>query len=151
MNIATREATGRRVSWMGTNYSITVATSDSAGIVGVFESVTPAGEGPPVHIHNNEDEVIHIIDGEFELWLDGQVSRAGPGMSVFLPRGIPHTFRVVGDRPGRILAIATPGGFENFFVEASERDLRIPDNMPELMELAERYGLQFVGPANWDG
>lgn len=151
MNIGTQAAAGRKVSWMGTDYSITVARSDSAGVVGVFESTTPAGEGPPVHIHNNEDEVIHIIDGKFELWLDGQVSHAGPGMSVFLPRGVPHTFRVIGDRPGRILAIATPGGFENFFVDAAERDLRIPDDMAALMELADRYGLQFVGPANWDG
>jgi quercetin dioxygenase-like cupin family protein len=138
-----------KVSWMGTDYSINVAKADSAGTVGVFESVTPAGDGPPVHIHNNEDEVLHVIDGEFEFWLDGQVSRAAQGRSVFLPRGVPHTFRVVGDRPGRILAITVPGGFENFFVEVSERDLRIPDNMPELMELAGRYGLQFVGPAQW--
>ncbi len=139
-----------KVSWMGTDYSITVAKSDSAGIVGVFEGLVPAGDGPPVHIHHNEDEVIHVIEGEYEFWLDGKVSHAGPGASVFLPRSVPHTFRVVGDRPGRNLAVITPGGFENFFVEAAERDLRIPDNMPELMELAGSYGLEFVGPANWD-
>lgn len=152
MNIVTSTAdASSQVSWMGTTYRITVTKGDSGGIVGVFESMTPAGEGPPIHIHANEDEVLHIIEGEFEFWLDGKVSRAGPGASVFLPRGVPHTFRVAGDRPGRILAIATPGGFENFFIEAAERNLRIPDNMPELMELAGGYGLQFVGPANWGG
>jgi quercetin dioxygenase-like cupin family protein len=152
MHIATRAADARRpVSWMGTTYTITVTKGDSGGLLGVFESTTPVGEGPPVHIHNNEDEVIHVIEGAFEFWLDGHVSRAGPGMSVFLPRGVPHTFRVTGDRPGRILALTTPGGFENFFIEAAERNLRIPDNMPELMELAGRYGLEFIGPANWDG
>lgn len=151
MNIQERnDASGRKVSWMGTDYSITINTNDSAGTLGVFESTTPAGEGPPVHIHNNEDEVLHIIDGEFEFWLDGKVSRGRNGMSVFLPRGVPHTFRVVGNRPGRILAIATPGGFENFFIEAVSRDLRIPDDMPELMQLAGTYGLEFVGPADWN-
>lgn len=140
-----------KISWMGTEYSINVAKADSSGTVGVFESLTPAGEGPPVHVHNNEDEVLHIVDGEFELWLDGKVSRAGQGMSVFLPRGVPHTFRVTGNRPGRVLAITVPGGFENFFVEAAQRDLRIPDHMPEVADLAGRYGLQFIGPANWNG
>lgn len=151
MNIAAGSTTepGQQISWMGTTYSIAVTKGDSGGTIGVFESMTPAGEGPPVHIHANEDEVLYVIDGEFEFWLDGKVSRAGPGASMFLPRSVPHTFRVVGDRPGRILAITTPGGFESFFIEAAERDLRIPDNMPELMELGGRYGLQFIGPANW--
>lgn len=140
-----------KISWMGTDYSINIAKADSAGAVGIFESLTPAGEGPPVHIHNNEDEVLHIVDGEFEVWLDGHVSRAGQGTSVFLPRGVPHTFRVAGDRPGRVLAITVPGGFENFFVEVSQRDLRIPDHMPEITDLADRYGLRFIGPADWNG
>lgn len=139
----------RQVRWMGTEYSIGVTRSDSAGVVGVFEAVVPAGEGPPVHVHNNEDEVIHVVEGEYEFWLDGVVSRGGPGTTVFLPRGVPHTFRVLGDKPGRNLAILTPGGFENFFIEVAADDLRIPDDMPALMALAGRYGLEFRGPADW--
>ena len=37
----------------------------------MFESTVPAGEGPPIHIHHNEDEVIHVLAGEYEFWLDG--------------------------------------------------------------------------------
>jgi quercetin dioxygenase-like cupin family protein len=146
----------KKVSVMGTDYSITVTKDDSGGALGVFEFVTPVGGGPTVHIHNNEDEEIHIIDGEFELWLDGKISRAGPGASAFVPRGVAHTFRVVGDRPGRGLAIVTPGGSENFFIElaefleAAERDRRNPEDMPELVELVARYGLQDLGPADWN-
>ena len=139
------------VAWMGTDYSVTLAGNDSAGLVGMFESRVPAGEGPPVHIHHNEDEVLHVLEGQYEFWLDGAVTRAGPGASVFLPRGVPHTFRVVGDRPGRNLAILTPGGFEGFFAEAAARDLRIPADMAALVELGNLYGLEFVGPAPWAG
>ena len=42
----------------------------------------------------------------------------GPGAFAFLPRGIAHTFRVVGDRPARFLTIAAPGGLEGFFRDA---------------------------------
>ena len=138
-----------RVDWMGTEYSICLGKSDSAGLVGMFEGRVPAGEGPPVHIHHNEDEILHVLDGEYEFWLDGQTMCGGPGTSVFLPRGVPHTFRVVGGKQGRNLAILTPGGFENFFVEAAARDLRIPDDMEALGQLGGHYGLEFVGPAPW--
>jgi len=139
----------KTVTWMGTAYSITVRKSDSAGIVGVFEGAVPAGDGPPIHIHHNEDEVIHVIEGTYEFWLDGRAFTRPAGASVFLPRGVPHTFRVVGDRPGRNLAVLTPGGFEGFFIEAAENDLTIPDRMPQVIELAARYGLEFRGPSPW--
>jgi quercetin dioxygenase-like cupin family protein len=150
MNIATTiTGPNGKVTWMGSEYAVTLAGKDSAGLVGIFESTVPAGEGPPIHIHHNEDEVLHVIDGQYEFWLDGAVTRAGPGSSIFLPRGVPHTFRVTGDRPGRNLAILTPGGFEAFFGEAAARDLKIPADMAGLVALGNLYGLEFVGPAPW--
>ena len=146
---ATTAPTDRKVSWMGTEYKITVGESDSGGAIGVFEGTVPAGDGPPLHIHHNEDEVIHVIEGDYEFWLDGKILRGGPGSSVFLPRGVPHTFRVVGEKPGRNLAILTPGGFEGFFIAAAARNLRIPDHMAEVVQLAQSYGLEFIGPASW--
>ncbi len=150
MNMETSvRAKARSVTWMGTEYVITLEKDASAGLIGIFDGVVPAGDGPPVHIHHNEDEVLHILEGTYEFWLDGETSVAGPGETVFLPRGVPHTFRVVGDKPGRNLAILTPGGFENFFVEAAERNLRIPEDMGEVVALAGRYGLEFMGPPPW--
>ncbi|AHG48841.1 hypothetical protein RLEG12_07855 (plasmid) [Rhizobium leguminosarum bv. trifolii CB782] len=140
----------RTVTWMGTTYTINVGRFESGGIVGVFESTVPAGGGPPVHIHHNEDEVIHVIEGEYEFWLDGEVFPVPPGNSIFLPRGVPHTFRVGGTSPGRNLTILTPGGMEEFFAEAAARAPSLPEHMNRLRALAERYGIEFRGPANWE-
>lgn len=137
------------VTWMGSEYRTTVSSTDSAGLLGMFESRVPAGEGPPVHIHHNEDEVLHVLEGEYDFWLDGTVTRGTPGSSIFLPRGVPHTFRVAGDRPGRNLAIVSPGGFEAFFTEVARRGLTIPADMAELVEVGGLYGLEFVGPSPW--
>lgn len=150
MNIATASARAiRRVRWMDTDYTINVSRYHSGGIVGVFESTVPSHGGPPLHVHNNEDEVIHVIEGDYEFWLDGEVVPVPVGTSIFLPRGIPHTFRVTSPGPGRNLTILTPGGLEEFFVEAAAAVLRLPDHMAEIVELASRYGIEFRGPVTW--
>ncbi len=148
MNINTARPP-RTVTWLDSQYTITVDRQDSGGILGMFESTVPAGGGPPVHIHHNEDEVIHVLQGEYQFWLDGGISRAGPGTSVFLPRGVPHTFRIVSKTPGRNLAVLTPGGFETFFADAVAHDLRLPPDPAALETLSERYGIEFRGPPQW--
>ena len=139
----------RTVTWMDTTYTINVGRFESGGVVGVFESTVPVSGGPPVHIHHNEDEVIHVIEGDYEFWLDGDVVPLAAGRSIFLPRGVPHTFRVVGASPGRNLTILTPAGLEEFFIEVAAQQLRIPDEMAQLLQVADRYGIEFCGPANW--
>ena len=147
--VVNTERPARTVTWLGTQYTIAVDRWDSGGIVGMFEATVPSGEGPPIHIHHNEDEVIHVTEGEYEFWLDGAIFRKGPGASVFLPRGVPHTFRIISKTPGRNLAVLTPGGFESFFAEVAARDLRFPAGAGELKELGERYGIEFCGPPRW--
>lgn len=139
----------RRVRWMDTEYKITVDRHASGGVAGAFESTVPGGSGPPIHVHHNEDEIIHVVESPYDFWLDGAVVRKLPGESIFLPRGVPHTFRVAGDRPGRNLTLLTPGGLEEFFVEAATRELKIPAHMAEVVELAGRYGIEFRGQADW--
>ncbi len=139
----------RSVTWMGTSYQIKVHSAESAGTMGLFESVVPVGDGPPVHVHHNEDEVIYVIEGTFEFWLDGETFIAAAGSAVFLPRGVPHTFRVVGSMRGRSLAVLTPGGFEQFFLDATKQGLTSAEQMAGVIELATRYGLEFRGAAPW--
>jgi quercetin dioxygenase-like cupin family protein len=134
---------------MGTRYAITIGKRDSAGIIGVFESIVPARSGPPIHVHHNEDEVIHVIEGPYEFWLEGQIIPVKAGESIFLPRGVPHTFRVASDHPGRNATIFTPAGLEEFFIEAAAGDLRIPADMGAVVALGARHGLEFKGPPKW--
>jgi quercetin dioxygenase-like cupin family protein len=135
-----------KVSWLKAEYRILLQGSASGGRIGLFEAVVQDGDGPPPHIHHNEDEAIHVLEGEYEFWLDGFARRLGPGEAIFLPRGVPHTFRVARG-PGRSLTVVTPGGFENFFVEAAERGLRFPPDPCDLGDLPARYGIEFIAPA----
>jgi len=139
-------APGEKVSWAGTEYNIQMTKEDSGGSVGLFESLVAAGEGPPIHVHHNEDEVIHVLEGAYRFWLDGAVTTRGPGQSIFLPRGVPHSFQVIGPEKGRNLAVVTPGGFEGFFRDVAAEALEIPADMARIGDIAGRYGLEFVGP-----
>jgi mannose-6-phosphate isomerase-like protein (cupin superfamily) len=104
------------------------------------------GSGPPRHVHEKEDETFVILSGTCKIWIDGEETLAGPGQSVFIPRGTNHTFKVVGTEPSRHLVILTPGGFEEFFVEMAAGNFQIPADMPAIEEAARRHNLVFTGP-----
>ena len=78
--------------------------------------------------------------------------RAPAGSFAFLPRGIAHTFRVVGDAPARQLTFCLPGGLEGFFRDAG-RPAAGPGLPPAepldvalLKRVSERYNAEIVGP-----
>jgi mannose-6-phosphate isomerase-like protein (cupin superfamily) len=68
-----------------------------------------------MHIHHEEDEVLVIIDRQFEVTMGEASSMLAPGDIAFVPRGTAHTIRKVGEGFGRVVSIHTPGGVEHFF------------------------------------
>jgi quercetin dioxygenase-like cupin family protein len=59
----------------------------------------------PVHSHPYM-EVLHILDGVAEAWIDGQEDgrvTLRKGDTIAIPPGVSHSFRVVGDDPLRLL------------------------------------------------
>lgn len=134
------------IEWLGVTYKTILTTEQSGGAMSIVDSWSPAGSGPPRHIHAGEDETFVVITGTCKVWIAGEERLAGPGESVFIPRGIEHTFKVVGDEPSRHLVILTPGGFEGFFADMAAGQCRIPEDMPAIEESARRHNLTFTGP-----
>jgi quercetin dioxygenase-like cupin family protein len=134
------------LEWLGVTYKTILSAQASGGAMSIVDSVSPAGSGPPRHIHEREDETFIVLTGQCEFWLEGQRFMRGPGETAFIPRGKEHTFRVAGDQASRHLLILTPGGFEGFFAEMANGQFRIPDDMPAITEAARRFHLTFTGP-----
>lgn len=148
MNVQTEVGARPRapwIDWLGTEYRIALPAAAAEGRFGAFEARVMAGGGPPLHVHHAEDEIIHVIEGEVDFWLDGAVTRLGAGQSVFLPRGIPHTFRVTEAGPARSCGFVTPGGFEGFFAAAASEQ-RGPHDPAGLAAFAGRWQVAFLGP-----
>jgi mannose-6-phosphate isomerase-like protein (cupin superfamily) len=74
--------------------------------------------GPPLHIHNDQDEIFYVVSGEFLLQLDQEIKLAKTGDAVFIPRGTPHTFANPHENnQGSLISIHIPGSdeMENYF------------------------------------
>ena len=59
----------------------------TGGALSVFETIIDAG--PPLHVHDREDECFYVLDGELSIRCGGEVFDAAQGSFVFLPRGRP--------------------------------------------------------------
>ena len=139
--------------WFLGNLMVVKATARSTnGGYGLLESLVPAGASPPLHVHHREDETFWVLEGALTVRCGTETYHATAGSYVFLPRGVPHTFRVEGDAPARMLTLLTPGGGEAFFVEGgrpAERMTLAPEGRPDLARLqkvALEFGSEFVGP-----
>lgn len=117
----------------------------TAGTLAMWIAVTNPGGGPPLHYHLNEDEALHVIEGRVAFFLNGEWNEVGPGGTAFLPRGIVHTFKNVGDKPCRMLNMATPSGFEKFFARCAGEFAKSgnPD-MSRITQIGAEHGIHFV-------
>ena len=86
----------------------------TGGAFTLFEEVPPMVDTPR-HVHEREDELFYVLEGEHVIEVGDEEFRAGPGGFVFAPRGIPHAQRRVVPGVGRLLVQTSPGGFEGFF------------------------------------
>jgi quercetin dioxygenase-like cupin family protein len=55
----------------------------------LVESAAPPGGGLPPHVHNDQDEGIYVLEGEYTLVLEDRRSNLSPGSFASVPRGQP--------------------------------------------------------------
>ena len=73
--------------------------------------IQPHRDGPPKHLHEDEDDSFYILEGELTFGVEGEEVVAGPGTFVLVPPGVEHTFSNRGDTPVRMVNIHAPAGF----------------------------------------
>jgi hypothetical protein len=69
-----------------------------------------------------------------------------PGSFALLPKDIPHGFRNVGDRPGKLLGVSTPAGIETFFRHLSALSGEGRLDAAELQSIGESFGIELLDP-----
>ena len=137
---------GRSLNVLGIPMVIRIHGQDTAGVVSAVESHDVAGGGPPPHVHHREDETFQVLEGEYKWTVGGNTFVAGKGTTIFAPRGVPHTYRYVGTPPGRLLCVITPSGFEGFFEEIDALTPQQQQDIPRVMQIANRFGLEILPP-----
>ena len=114
----------------GLTIAVHAAAAATGGAFSVIEEVPPLFD-TPAHVHANEDEYFHVLEGEHAILVGDQEHRLGPGEGIFAPRGVPHAQRRIEPGVGRLLLVFAPAGFEAFF-----RQLAAADAAGELNESA---------------
>jgi quercetin dioxygenase-like cupin family protein len=137
---------GQRVNVLGIPMVIRLHGRDTGGVVSAVESHDVPGGGPPPHAHQREDETFQVLEGDYEFTVAGKSFIASKGTTIFAPRGIPHTYRYLGQMPGRLMCVITPAGFEGFFEDIGALSPQQQQDIPHVLEIARKYGLEILPP-----
>jgi len=152
----TPAGTGESYNVIGEQITFKVTSAETDGTFTVMELLAQPGGGPPLHTHPSA-ETFTILEGAFEFsGLDEGAPyriRATPGDTVFIPGGVPHTYKAVGDTAGRATLVCTPGReMEQFFaavgvrVSEGQTPPAGPPDIPAMLAAAEKHGIVFVAP-----
>src|SRR5688500_15389130 len=86
---------GERDRWfVGTWLRVLARASDTDGQLSVAEQRAPLGFSPPLHVHEHEQTALLLLAGALTIRLGDEERTLGPGAVAWLPKGVPHTFRV---------------------------------------------------------
>jgi mannose-6-phosphate isomerase-like protein (cupin superfamily) len=129
----------------GDEIRIIARSLDTDGSIGMFGAWVEPDTGPDWHTHSRETEVFHVISGTFRFWCGDDCFDGGPGVTVTLPPHVPHQWKNIGDTPGQIMTIVTPGGFEEHLIEIAALDV-VTDEA--IAALDARYGIVDGYPGN---
>jgi mannose-6-phosphate isomerase-like protein (cupin superfamily) len=108
----------------------------TSGALSVFETTVEAG--PPLHVHDREDECFYVLGGELSIRCGSDTFDAPAGSFVFLPRGRPHRFWAR-DEPAKVLLITVPGGIEHYFHQINNATTD-----EERHQIGEQYSIRVV-------
>lgn len=131
----------------GVRTEVHLTGEDTGGAFCLLVDEPPAGWALPAHRHAAEAETVHVLAGEFEMEVDGQLHRLAAGDTLHVPRGALHTSANVGGTAGRRVVVFSPAGLERFFLEAGASSRDAEADLGAALEAALRHGWQFDGPA----
>lgn len=133
---------GERARFGEVEVIVRATARDTGGAFSLFEEVDPADT--PLHVHEREDELFYVLEGEHVFRVGDEEFRVGPGGVVFAPRGVPHAQRRVVPRTGREVVLTFPGGLEGFFFELAEADHAGDLGPDAYARVSKRYGITWL-------
>lgn len=130
---------------LGIDVHLLLRSGDTGGQFSTYTCSMAPGDGPPPHKHDDFDEAFTAIEGTVDVLVDGEWRSLNEGDSVLVPRGEVHTFRNSSDRPCKFFAVATPGGHEEFFLDACK--LTPASSMEDVVGVFSKHRIDIVAPS----
>jgi len=130
---------GERLEFAGGTILIKATSPDFS----IWEELPPLLD-TPVHVHEREDELFHILEGEHVFECGDDRFEVKPGDFLVLPRRVPHAHRRVVPGVGRFLVMTCPGGFEGFFRMLADAERTGSLGPATYAEASARYGISWL-------
>jgi len=134
---------GERLRFGEVEIVVKASADTTGGAFTIFEENEPVDT--PLHVHEHEDEMFYVLEGEHVFQVGDEEFRVGPGACVFAPRGVPHAQRRVVPRRGRILVLTSPAGLEGFFRELADADAAGGLDSEAYATVSRNYGITWLG------
>jgi mannose-6-phosphate isomerase-like protein (cupin superfamily) len=137
---------------LGDLYTFKAYSEETENAYALIEIIMQINSAVPHHIHTHENESFYIQEGEMEFQLGEETIVATPGTFVHSPKGQPHSFRNIGEKPAKLLCWLTPSSLEKLFMEigtkVSAENVKplgvTPEDIEKLLAIAPEYGLEIL-------
>ena len=143
--IVLRPGEGRPIDLGNFAMIVKASGADSGGSFALLEAAEPPNFGPPLHIHHDCAEAFYVLEGEYRIFIEGEEHRCPAGSFVLIPSGLEHGFRT-GAVPSRKLNLYAPSEMIGYFDDLSAAIARGEADPKKLDDIAERHGMEVVGP-----
>lgn len=98
------------------------SVSTGASQLSLVRATLPPGHVTPVHLHEIDEEVVHVLEGELTAILEGEEQTVGPGGTVFVPPGTWMALANRTDRPVVVVGALPRGELERCYRVLFSRD-----------------------------
>ena len=82
----------------------------------------PKGQDIGEEIHEETDQLLFVIDGEAEVVIDGEISKAEEEDVIIIPKGARHNIKNYGDEDLKVLSIYTPPNHPDGTIHVTKED-----------------------------
>ncbi|WP_334058393.1 cupin domain-containing protein [Polaribacter sp. P097] len=130
-------------SFLGGLRNVILNSKETDGDVYLVEGIMPKGSSVPLHIHELEDEIFHVLEGKVELVIGEKTIQGKKGDIIYLPRGIQHGIKTLGSETVRVLNYVIPGkNFEEFFTKMNE--IGLDSSVEEKAKIGNEHKIKFL-------
>ncbi|MEX3973765.1 cupin domain-containing protein [Paraburkholderia caribensis] len=132
---------------IGLDLKVCIGPSATQGRATLIETRDAPGFGPPMHRHENETEVFHVLQGRYLFEVDGkrQVVQAGDTLTALV--GTTHRFVNIDNDTSRMLVLISPGfDATGFFSELRDAMSDCHPDPATLARLGIKWHIEFLGP-----
>lgn len=122
-----------------------ISGNDTNGGLAIFEQISLSqGKGTPLHVHNFQNEVFYVIEGNYFFKVGDDEFHLSNGDIIFLPQKIPHAWTQISKTGKMIVTFQPAGKMENFFVTVAALDYE--PTKAEMARIFEDNEMSLLGP-----